>query len=220
MRITLIHAMAPSIPPIEAAFGHLWPGASLMNLLDSSLAPDLARDGVLTPAMTERFLALARYAKSTGSDAILFTCSAFGPCIEACARELAPMPVLKPNEAMIEEAIALTGPRGRIGLMATFAPTLTSMPPEFYAVAPDATVVPCLAEDALAALNAGDPDGHDAAAVRAAASLLDCDVIALAQFTLSQAAGAVAAATGKTVLTTPDSAVRKLRRLLLPAKAA
>jgi hypothetical protein len=58
------------------------------------------------------------------------------------------------------------------------------------------------------------------AAVRAAGALADCDVIALAQFSLSQAAGPVAAATGKTVLTTPDSAVRKLRRLLLPAKAA
>jgi hypothetical protein len=170
--------------------------------------------------MTDRFLALARYAKATGADAILFTCSAFGPCIEVCARELAPIPVLKPNEAMIEEAIALTGPRGRIGLMATFAPTLVSMPPEFDAVAPAVTLVPSLAAEALAALNAGDPAGHDAAAVRAAGSLADCDVIALAQFSLSQAAGAVAAATGKMVLTTPDSAVRKLQRLLLPAKAA
>jgi hypothetical protein len=202
------------------AFGRLWPEAALMNLLDDSLAPDLARDGRLTPAMTERFLALARYARSTGADAILFTCSAFGPCIEACARELAPIPVLKPNEAMIEEALALTGRRGRIGLMATFAPTLRSMPPEFDAVAPEVTLVPCLAEDALAALNAGDSAGHDAAAVRAAGALADCDVIALAQFSLSQAAGPIAAAMGKTVLTTPDSAVRKLRRLLLPVQAA
>jgi hypothetical protein len=220
MRITLIHAMAASIPPIEAAFRRLWPEATLMNLLDDSLAPDLARDGALTPLMTERFLGLARYARSTGADAILFSCSAFGPCIETCARELAAIPVLKPNEAMIEEAVALTGPRGRIGLMATFAPTLSSMPPEFDAVAPGVTVVPCLAEEALAALNAGDPNGHDMAAVRAAGALADCDVIALAQFSLSQAAGPVAAATGKTVLTTPDSAVRKLRRLLLSAKAA
>jgi hypothetical protein len=220
MRIALIHAMSPSIPPIMQAFNRLWPEAALMNLLDDSLAPDLARDGSLAPAMTERFLALARYATSTGSDAILFTCSAFGPCIEACAREFPAIPVLKPNEAMIQEAIALTGPRGRIGLMATFAPTLTSMPPEFDAVAPEATLVPCLAEGALAALAAGDRAGHDAAAVRAAAALADCDVIALAQFSLSPAADAIAAATRKTVLTTPDSAVRKLRHLLLPAKAA
>lgn len=69
-------------------------------------------------------------------------------------------------------------------------------------------------------MNAGDGAGHDAAAVRAAAALSDCDVIALAQFSLSRAAGAIAEATGKAVLTTPDSAVRKLRHLLRPAKAA
>jgi Asp/Glu/Hydantoin racemase len=216
MRIALIHAMAASIPPIMAAFARLWPEARLMNLMDDSLAADLARDGRLTEAMTARFLALARYARSTGADAILFTCSAFGPCIEACARDLAPIPVLKPNEAMIEEALALTGPRGRIGLLATFAPTLASMPPEFAAAAPEATLLPCLAEAALAALNAGDAAGHDAEAARTAATLADCDVIALAQFSLSRAAAAVAEATGKTVLTTPDSAIRKLRRLLLP----
>jgi DNA-binding transcriptional LysR family regulator len=220
MRITLIHAMSPSIPPIVQAFRRLWPDARLMNLLDDSLARDLARDGVLTPAMTERFLGLARYAVSAGADGILFTCSAFGPCIEACAEAFPAIPVLKPNEAMIEDAVAQVGSRGRIGLMATFAPTLASMPAEFAAVAPEVTLVPSLAEDALRALNAGDGEGHDAAAVRAAAGLQGCDVIALAQFSLSQAAGAVAAATGKTVLTTPDSAVRKLRRLLLPARGA
>ena len=89
-----------------------------MNLLDDSLSADLARDGRLTAAMTDRFLLLGRYAASTGADAILFTCSAFGPCIEAVAREHAPMPVLKPNDAMIEQAAA----RGhRIGLLSTFA---------------------------------------------------------------------------------------------------
>ncbi|MBN8897019.1 MAG: arylsulfatase, partial [Rhodospirillales bacterium] len=133
MRIALIHALKHSVAPIEAAFARLWPEARLMNLLDDSLSADLARDGALTQAMTERFLTLARYARGTGADGILFTCSAFGPCIDACAKALAPIPVLKPNEAMIEEAVALAGPHGRIGLMATFAPTLASMPPEFAA---------------------------------------------------------------------------------------
>ena len=124
MRITFVHALKHSIAPIEASFARLWPDARLMNLLDDSLSADLARDGRLTDAMTRRFLSLGRYAASTGADAILFTCSAFGPCIEAVARELAPMPVLKPNEAMIEQAAA----RGRrIGLLSTFEPTLASM---------------------------------------------------------------------------------------------
>ena len=214
MRIALIHALAHSVAPIEAAFARLWPDVRRTNLLDDSLSADLARDGMLTPAMTARFLALARYAAGTGADGILFTCSAFGPCISACAAALAPLPVLTPNEAMIEEAVALAGPRGQIGLMASFAPTLASMPAEFASAAPEITLVPCLAEGALAALDRGDGPGHDRAAAAAAVGLADCDAIALSQFSLARAAAAVAQASGRPVLTTPDSAVRKLRRLL------
>ena len=208
MRIALIHALRHSPPPIEAAFGELWPDVTLMNLLDDSLSADLARTGRLTSDMTTRFLTLARYAKSTGCDAILFTCSAFGPCIDAVVAELAPMPVLKPNEAMIEDATRLGK---RIGLLATFPGTLASMPAEFPA---DVTIFPVLAEGALAALDRGDSEQHDGRAARAALELVDCDVIALAQFSLARAAPRVALATGRPILTTPHSAVRKLKRIL------
>jgi Asp/Glu/hydantoin racemase len=208
MRIALIHALRHSPPPIEAAFARLWPQATLMNLLDDSLSADLARDGRVTEAMTGRFLALARYARATGADGILFTCSAFGPCIEAVQRELSPLPVLKPNEAMIEEAVASGG---TIGLMATFAPTLASMPAEFP---PDARVHTFLVEGALAALDRGDTETHDRLVAQAAGDVKDSDVVALAQFSLARCAARVAKVTGKPVLTTPDSAVRKLRQLL------
>jgi len=208
MRIALIHALKHSIAPVEASFARLWPEAGLMNLLDDSLSADVARDGRLTDAMSARFLSLGRYAAGTGADAILFTCSAFGPCIEAVARQQAPMPVLKPNEAMIEQAAA----QGRrIGLLATFAPTLASMPREF----PDRVeVVPKLAAGALAALDRGDREEHDRQVAEASRDLRDCDLIALAQYSMAPAASQVAAATGRVVLTTPDSAVLKLKRLL------
>ena len=208
MRITLIHALKHSIQPIETSFAKLWPEARLMNLLDDSLSADLARDGGLSDAMNERFLNLGRYATSTGSDAILFTCSAFGPCIEAVARSHAPMPVLKPNEAMIEQAVTMGK---RIGLLSTFPPTLASMPPEFPA---SVQVVPKLAEGALAALDRGDRATHDRLIVEASKDLRDCDVIALAQFSIAATAPLVAEATGRPVVTTPDSAVDKLMRLL------
>ena len=208
MRITLIHALKHSIAPIEASFGRLWPDASLMNLVDESLSTDLARDGRLTEAMTERFLELGRYAAGTGADAILFTCSAFGPCIEAVARAHAPMPVLKPNEAMIEQATV----QGRkIGLLSTFPPTLASMPPEFPA---SIEIVPKLAGGALAALDRGDRAEHDRLVMEASKELRDCDLIALAQYSMAPAATLVAEATGRPVFTTPDSAVLKLKGML------
>lgn len=211
MRIALIHALRHSIDPAAEAFGRLWPEADLVNIFDDSLSSDLARAGHITPDMTERFLLLARYAVGNGASGILFTCSAFGPCIEACKAALAPLPVLTPNEAMVDEAIAAGGP---IGLLATFGPTLTTMPAEFTAIAPAIEIVPQFAEGALAALNAGDGARHDQLAAQAAAKLRHCSVIALAQFSLARAAAAVAAASGRPVLTTPDSAVKRLRSLL------
>jgi hypothetical protein len=87
------------------------------------------------------------------------------------------------------------------------------MPPEF----PSATALhPACAEGALAALDAGDTATHDRLAAEAAVVLATqgCAVIALAQFSLARARDAVADATGLPVLTTPDSAVARLKRLL------
>jgi Asp/Glu/hydantoin racemase len=163
--------------------------------------------------MYRRFETLADYAVGTGADAILFTCSAFGPCIEAAARRHPDIPVLKPNEAMIAEAARM---KKRIGLIASFPPTLKSMPPEFPA---DVELECELAEGALAALDDGAGAEHDRLVVAAARRLRDrCGVIALSQFSMARAASSVADAVSLPVLTTVGSAVADLRaRLAGPA---
>ncbi|MDO8887267.1 MAG: aspartate/glutamate racemase family protein [Hydrogenophaga sp.] len=210
-RIALIHALAHSVAPINEELERRWPEAVRMNLLDDSLSADLARNGRgLDAVMHQRFEDLSAYAERTGADAILFTCSAFGPCIEAAAARRLRMPVLKPNEAMVADAV---GHGGRIGLIASFGPTLESMPPEFPA---GTELVTRLAEGALEALNRGDTADHDARVVEAARWLASqgCDVIALAQFSMARAQMAVHRAVDLPVLTTPGSAVRMLRHRL------
>lgn len=210
-RIALIHALAHSVAPINEALARDWPQALRMNLLDDSLSSDLVTsDRGLDAAMHERFERLSRYAFDCGSNAILFTCSAFGPCIDAVARRHPAVPVLKPNEAMIAQAASLGC---RIGLIASFAPTLASMPVEF----PAGAELACeLVEDAMAALDAGDTERHDAIVASAAERLVNqgCAVIALAQFSMARARKLVAARTGLPVLTPVDSAVIELRRRL------
>jgi Asp/Glu/hydantoin racemase len=209
-RIALIHALAHSVAPINEALARDWPQAGRMNLMDDSLSADLAAGGGLNATMHQRFQHLAQYAVDCGSDAILFTCSAFGPCIEAVARRHAPLPVLKPNEAMIADAAALGL---RVGLVASFKPTIASMRPEFPA---GIQLEWALAEGALAALDAGDGQRHDALVARTAVELAGrgCGVIALAQFSMARARAQVAAQTGLPVLTTVDSAVAALRQRL------
>jgi len=69
-------------------------------------------------------------------------------------------------------------------------------------------------EGALAALDRGDRATHDRLVVEASNSLRDCDLIALAQYSMAPAADQVAETTGRPVLTTPDSAVQKLKKML------
>jgi hypothetical protein len=85
------------------------------------------------------------------------------------------------------------------------------MPREF----PDnIELVPKLAEGAMAALDRGDRATHDRLVVEASKDLRDCDLIALAQYSMAPAAELVANASGRPVVTTPDSAVLKLKAML------
>ncbi|HEV7799715.1 MAG TPA: aspartate/glutamate racemase family protein [Burkholderiales bacterium] len=213
-RIALIHATSVAIDPIVAAFKRLWPEARPTNLLEDSLAVDLAADGLLTETMTERFVALARYARGCGADAILFTCSAFGPAIEA-ARAALDVPVLKPNEAMLDEALA---GGTRIGLIATFAPSIPSLKAELEELAAQKGVKLSIrtsaVPSALAALHDGQPAEHDRLIAAAAAEMGDCEALILGQFSMASAAEAIPSKAGRKVLTSPASAVLRLKQAL------
>lgn len=218
-RIALIHALEESVAPIRAAFRDVCPQACTFDLLETSLAPDRALAGRCDESIVDRFLTLSRYAAGTqgvggATRAILFTCSAFGPAIDAVKAAL-PIPVLKPNEGAFEEALAIGG---RIGLCVTFEPSLRSLADELEQMARDAgrsvSITPILAEGALAALKSGDGDTHDRLVMQACASLEDVDVLVLGQFSLARAATGLRRHLTFPVLTTPHSAVRTLNARL------
>jgi hypothetical protein len=214
-RIALIHAVAVAMAPVHDAFRRLWPEAVCDDILDTSLSRDRERDGELTPSMIGRFRLLAGYAEDNGADGILFTCSAFGEAIERAAAETR-IPVLKPNEAMFEAAIA-TG--GRLGMLATFAPSMAGMEAEFRDIAEAAGSTAILTSHcvagAMAALQAGDGATHDRLLAEAAPRFADCEAVLLAHFSTSRAEAAVRQAVSCPVLTAPGAAVEKLRGMIL-----
>lgn len=213
-RIALIHAVTVAIEPVQSTFGQLWPEAECANILDDSLSVDRERDGVLTEMMSNRILALGNYGAATGADGILFTCSAFGEAIAEAAAQL-PIPVLKPNEAMFEAALQLGG---RIGMLATFAPSVASMESEFREMAEAsgqrATLETHCVPGAMAALKAGNGPEHDRLVAKAAPRFADCNAVMLAHFSTARAAPSVSAAIASPVLTSPGSAVAKLKRMI------
>jgi sugar phosphate isomerase/epimerase len=212
-KIYLIHAADVSIPPVVASFRANWPDAQVVNLLEDALMTDLASDGKLTDAMIGRFVHIGHYCVKASANAILFCCSAFGPAIDEVRRQIS-IPVLKPNEAMYEQLVAKSG---TVGLLATFPPSLPSMLAEIAACAKEngteVTVEPHLVPGALDALIAGKPDEHNRLIAEAAAKL-KADVIALAQFSMAPARAFAVTRTATPILTTPDSAVAKLKVLL------
>ncbi len=213
-RIVLLHGTPVAVEPIQKSFATRWPEAEVVNLLDDSLSVDRAKDHDLTPRMFERFMELGGYAQRIGADGILVTCSAFGPAIERMTREL-PMPVLKPNEAMFKAAMT----RGqKIGMLATFAPSVLTMTEEFdefvRATGSKGTLKTIVVDGAMDALRKGDAKTHNALVAARAPELSDCDAIMLAHFSTSRAAELVGATVSVPVLTAPDAAVDRMRSMV------
>lgn len=215
-RIILLHATPVAMAPVQDSMARLWPEAEAVNLLDDGLTIDRAKDGEeLSERLIEHFVALGRYAhECVGADGILVTCSAFGPAIDRLV-DLLPIPVLKPNEAMFREAIAAGG---RIGMLATFQPAVSTMTSEFDGfvkqAGTSATLHTIVAEGAIAALRNGDAETHNRLVAERAGDFQGYDAVMLAHFSTSRAREAVQAKLNIPILSAPDAAVTRMRALI------
>ncbi|MFC0199764.1 aspartate/glutamate racemase family protein [Paracoccus rhizosphaerae] len=217
-RIALIHATRVAIDPIEAALSRLWPEARAFSILEESLAVDRASGAASLEELDRRIVALCRYTEALQPHGILYTCSSFGAGIEEAAR-LCPVPVLKPNEAMFDQALA----HGHdIVMLYTFPPAVDGMSREFQAEVAirgaKAQLRPIFVPDALDALQAGDAARHDALIAEAAATVGQADAIMLAQFSMASAGQGAQALTPVPVLSSPDAAVEHLKARILAAQ--
>lgn len=213
-RILSIHATKLAIDPVGAAFGALWPEAEALSLLDESLSRDRANTGELSPALKDRVFSLGHYAEAAGADGILYTCSAFGEAIERFA-QISTRPVLKPNEAMFDDALDRGG---RVAMIYTFPASVVGMEAEFAEQAArrggGAEIRSVLADGARPALEAGDAKTHNQIIADTAAGITNADVIMLAHFSMARASALARAAATVPVLTSPEAAVMKMRDLL------
>ncbi len=210
-RIGMIHATRLAVEPALAAFREHWPAARPVNLVDESLQIDAANSDYDGPSFTLRILALAEYQVANGAEGLLFTCSAFSDAIKAAGRALE-VPVLRPDEAAIEQALSLGRP---VRVLCTFAPTLRVVQ-RLVAEFRDDPALPVafeLVEGALEAIHGGDAARHDAL-IAAAAARADEPVLVLGQYSMARAAGLVEKQAGRPAITGPALAVRMLKTLV------
>jgi len=209
--------------PMDAAvraFAAEWPEARISNLLDDSLFAWVREAGGVVPEMYGVFRNLTRHMVNRGADGILFTCSAFRQVIDACIRECS-VPILKPNDAMIDEALEAGS---RIAVMATVGPTIPSISVEIQEMAAargqEIDLVPYVVEHAFDALASGDGTRHDRLVAERAREIKNCDAIVLAQFSLSRAVPAVRAVSKIPIYNSPGAAIARMREMVSSPKTA
>lgn len=214
-RIALIHATRLAIDPIENACNTLWPDVEYISVLDDSLSVDRQKDQRLTEEISNRIVALGRYAEGLGAAGILYTCSAFGEAIEQ-TKDQSKIPVLKPNEAMFDKALSYGD---RIAMIYTFPPSVEGMEQEFREEAAlrnsSAQIQSIYADGARQAVEENDIETHNRIIAETAAGVKDVDVILLAHFSMARALGAVQAMTDLPVLTSPDTAIKNLKKSIV-----
>jgi Asp/Glu/hydantoin racemase len=208
MIVALIHAAPASMPPAHGAFAERFPSARLWNLLDDRLLPDADAAGGLTPPLRHRMRTLIRHAVEGGADAVLLTCSMYGPvAVEEAAGH--PVPVL-PSDHALFDAVRSQGAR-RVAVLGPIRASVDDTAGRLRAQLPAATVAGTVVDGAPGA----DPARLERLVADTARRVApDADVIVLGQFSIAPAQAAAQAAVSVPVLSPPHLAADLLRRRL------
>ncbi len=212
--IFLFHVHKEAMSAAVRAFNEDWPEAKISNILEDGLFEWVRETGGVVSEMHKAFDTLTEYAVSRGAEGILYSCSAFGECIDACIEKY-DLPLLKPNDAMIEKALEYGS---KIAIVATVAATIPTIATEIQSIAANQKTPvefsSYVVDGAFDALAEGNPEKHDNLVAKQVSIISDCDVIVLAQFTLSRSAPILKEVTNIPVLNSPSAAVAKMRYLL------
>jgi len=215
-KLAILHTTPVTVESLKALVAEeIGPDCEVVNLLDDSILPELARNGGNVQAIRDRYVQYAKIAESLGADAILGACSSVGELAKAAAAEVR-VPVLRIDEAMAEEAVRRGG---RIGVAATLAttlaPTTRLLEEKARELNADAAFVPMLASEAYKLLIAGDREGHDRVLGEALMELRkQCDTIVLAQASMARVVASLPEEARGAFLTSPVLGVRRVAALL------
>jgi Asp/Glu/hydantoin racemase len=186
--VGFVHTVLTLAPTFNALADELVPGAERFHIADESLLGVTRRGGSLTPATRRRVLGYVESAAEAGADLVVVTCSSIGPAVEA-SREFVPVPLLRIDEPMADEAARIGS---RIGVLATLSTTLEPTAELVERRGNGVEVVSHLCDGAFDALQAGDLDRHDELireGLRQTAR--DVDVIVLAQASMARVVDAL-----------------------------
>ncbi|MDB5405618.1 MAG: hypothetical protein JWL84_530 [Rhodospirillales bacterium] len=213
-RIFLVHVNPPAMPPVLEAMRQGWPEALVFNLLDESLYAELDAEGTITPEIIRRIRLLLEYCVAARADGAIFSGSTFGPAVEA-ARQGLLIPILKADEAMVAAAVECGE---RIAVLGATERSIAVVSRGIAAAAAAAgrriTITPHWVAGATAAMASGRRDEHDRLVAAAVDRATGCDALVVSQISMIPAVFAVPPLPGRTILTSANTAVARLRALV------
>ncbi|WP_431912503.1 aspartate/glutamate racemase family protein [Nonomuraea jabiensis] len=210
--IAVVNATPASIRPAADGLAEGFPEARAWHLLDDRLVTEADAAGGMTPALTRRMLALIDYAVRGGADAVLLSCSMYGPAA-VLARRLHEVPVTGSDEAMFAD-VARRRP-GTVLVLGSLDSAAADSARRLKEVADGVEVRAIAAPGAVAAAAAGDwADLTDALARAAAPGLDGVELVLLGQYSISPVRAELADRLGLPVLSPPLAAARALREAL------
>jgi Asp/Glu/hydantoin racemase len=213
-RVFLVHPTPLAMAPIDEAFKTRWPQAQTINVLDESLYTDIPQDGTLAPAIYDRVASLLRHCELSGADGILFSGSTFGPAVDK-ARAGMRVPVLRAEEAMMEQAVTLGE---RILLVCTAKRAMPVVRGTLDSAVKRAGVTRAITElwvkGARDAITRGDVATHDRLIAEQVMAAGDFDVIIFGQISMVPAQVPLAPEIARRIVIGPPATVARMRALI------
>jgi Asp/Glu/hydantoin racemase len=214
-RLAIIHTTPVTVESLKRLANEFLPSFEVINFVDDSILPQLAKNGGNVEEVQERLIQYAKYAEQVGADIILNACSSVGEVVEK-AREQLVIPIVRIDEAMAKEAM---NRGGKIGVIATLSttlnPTLKLLQDTARNLGKQLDIKPVLAEEAYERLVNGDKEGHDNVLVEALSNLMkEVDVVVLAQASMARAVGKLPEHQQDKFLTSPEHGMRQVKRTM------
>ncbi len=216
-RVVYIHTVPSLVTPFnELSKELLPPGVDWFHIADEMLLKLVLAQGGLTPFIFRRVAEHVVAAYEAGATLVQVTCSSISPCVVA-SRPMVPVPVLKIDEPMVDQALQIGT---KIGVVATVPTTLKPTTELVFERAShwgkEVQVESVLCEGAFSALMSGDGETHDRIVRQHLQDLMErTDVVVLAQASMARVAATISPEEQKApILSSPRLAVEHLRRLL------
>jgi Asp/Glu/hydantoin racemase len=213
--LAIIHTTPVTIEPLKDLASKFLPGYSVINIVDDSILPQLARNGGNISEVQERIVQYAKNAEEAGADVILNACSSVGEVV-ALARQNVSIPIVRIDDAMAEKAISLGS---RIGVAATVAttlqPTLKLLQDKAEKLSKQVEFQSVLAEEAYRYLINGDQAGHDEILASVLSELAEqVDVVVLAQASMARVLEKLTKEQQEKFLTSPELGMERVKQTI------